>query len=105
MDPTSPGELVKVAGAGPDLDGIVFDMPSASKTVVAVMDPVRGPLFRTVNPSALTPRSEDGPDDRALRLLIRRTPSPAPGSVRDGVSGGRGRSGYQRGTAHRTTGR
>jgi hypothetical protein len=105
MESTGPGELVKVAGTGPALDGIVFDTPSSSKVVVAVMDPVRGPMFRTVNAGTLTERPEDGPHDRALRLLIRRTPPPVPGAGRGGAAGGRGRSGYKRGTMHRPTGR
>ena len=37
------GDLVKVATAGPLIDGIVFDTPSATKVVVAVVDPVAGP--------------------------------------------------------------
>jgi hypothetical protein len=74
MEPVSAGALVKVAGGGPVLDGIVFDTPSNSKAVVAVVDPVRGPAFRTVHPKTLSERTEEGPDDRALRLLIRRTP-------------------------------
>jgi len=102
---TSPGELVKVAGGGAEVDGIVFDAPSSSKVVVAVMDPARGPVFRTVNPRTLTPRTETVPDDRALRLLIRRTPTPVPGAARGAGEGGQGRTGYKRGAAHRTTGR
>lgn len=70
------GELVKVADGGPELDGIVFDTPSSTKVVVAVVDPTRGPLFRTVNPKALAERPEKGPHDEALRLLMRRTPPP-----------------------------
>ena len=83
MEPTEPteptivGGLVKVAGDGPEVDGILFDTPSRSKVVVAVMDRARGPLFRTVHPRTLTERTEEGPDDRALRLLVRRTPPPA----------------------------
>jgi hypothetical protein len=106
MDSASPGELVKVAGAGPDLDGIVFDTPSGSKVVVAIMDPARGPVFRTFSPSALTERAEEGKHDQALRLLIRRTPAPVHGAARGGGGGARGRSaGYKRGAAHRPTGR
>jgi hypothetical protein len=106
MESTSPGELVKVAGErGPALDAIVFDTPSRSKVVVAVVQAGRGPVLRTVHPATLTERAAEGPDDRALRLLIRRTPPPAHGSARDGAGGGRGRSGHTRGAAHRTTGR
>jgi hypothetical protein len=109
MQTVSPGELVKVAGGGTELDGIVFDTPSITKVVVAVVDPARGPQFRTVNPKALTERADEGPDDRALRLLIRRTPPPVPGAARGATSGapraGQGRSAYTRGAAHRSTGR
>ena len=102
---TTIGELVTVAGAGRPLDGIVFDTPSRSKVVVAVMDPDRGPLFRTVNPSTLTPREQEGSDDRALRLLVRRTPPPVRGSARGTVAGGHRRSGFTRGATHRPTGK
>jgi hypothetical protein len=105
MQTVSPGELVKVAGGGPELDGIVFDTPSPTKVVVAVVDPARGPLFRTVNPKVLTERAEDGPDDHKLRLLMRRTPLPAHGGARGGGSDEHGRAGFKRGAVHRTTGR
>jgi hypothetical protein len=107
MEPVSIGELVKVAGGGPERDGIVFDTPSKSKVVVAIVDPGRGPVLRTVHPKLLSERSEEGPDDRALHLLIRRTPSPP---ARDAAGGGmaaagRGSAGHARGTMHRTTGK
>jgi hypothetical protein len=105
MNVPGPGELVKVAGAGPEVDGIVFDAPSSSKVVVAVVDPARGPVFRTVNPKVLTERGQAGPDDRALRLLMRRTPVPVRGAARGGSPGGHGRSGYRREATHRTTGK
>jgi hypothetical protein len=105
MDMASPGEMVKVVGTGADLDGIVFDTPSNTKVVVAVVDPARGPVFRTVHPKTLTERTDAGPDDRALRLLVRRTPLPVPGAARGTTLGGQGRSGFQRGTMHRTTGK
>ena len=35
MESASAGKLVKVAGGGPVLDGIVFDTPGSSKVVVA----------------------------------------------------------------------
>ena len=76
MEPSSTGELVKVATGGPQLDGIVFDTPSRTKVVVAVVDPRRGPVLRTVHPRTLSERTEEGPDDRALQLLVRRTPPP-----------------------------
>src|ERR1700734_3545664 len=105
METTSPGELVRVAGRGPGLDGIVFDVPSRSKVVVAVVEPGRGPTFRTVHPAAVTERSEEGPDDRALRLLLGRTPSPVHDAARGGSGRGRGRPGHTRAPTHRTTGR
>jgi hypothetical protein len=105
MDATSVGELVKVATGGPELDGIVFDTPSRSKAVVAVMDPSRGPVLRTVQLKALSERVEPGSDDRALNLLIRRTPSPVRGGGGGGMSTGHGSPGHRRGTMHRTTGK
>lgn len=105
MELTNAGDRVKVDTGGPQLDGIVFDTPSHSKVVVAVMDRGRGPVFRTVHPRALTERAEDGPDDHALRLLVRRTPPPVHGGARGASSGGRGRPGHGRAAMHRTTGK
>jgi hypothetical protein len=106
MESVRPGELVQVAtGSGPPLDGIVFDTPGSSKVVVAVVDPVRGPSFRTVHPHALTERADEGPHDRTLRLLLRRTPAPVHGAARGGERGERGRPGHMRPAAHRTTGK
>jgi hypothetical protein len=105
MKPTTAGELVNVADGSAQLDGIVFDTPSNSKVIVAVVDPARGPRFRTVNPNALTERAEEGPNDRALRLLVRRTPPPAHDAARGATRAGQRRSGYKRGTTHRPTGR
>jgi hypothetical protein len=105
MEPNSPSELVRVADGGPEIDGIVFEAPSKSKVVVAVMDPARGPVFRTVHPSTLSERTDDGPDDRALLLLIRRTWKPVGGAARAGGGVGRGRSAHTRGPMHRTTGK
>jgi hypothetical protein len=70
-----------------------------------VVDPGRGPVFRTVTPDAVTEREEEGTHDRALRLLIRRTPPPAHPSERAGAGGGRGRPGHSRAAMHRTTGK
>jgi hypothetical protein len=105
MDSTSAGELVTVAGDGPRVDGIVFDTPSTTKTVVAVVDRGRGPVFRTVHPRTLTERAAEGADDRALRLLIRRTPAPVRDSARGGAGSAQGRSGHTRAAMHRTTGK
>jgi hypothetical protein len=77
MEPTQGGDTVTVAGGGTPVDGIVFDTPSRSKVVVAVMDPKRGPVFRTVHPNAVSERPDPGAHDRALRLLVRKTPPPA----------------------------
>jgi hypothetical protein len=105
MEPINVGDLVKVATDGPQLDGVVFDRPSSSKVVVAVMDRSRGPVFRTFTPDALTERTEDGPDDRALHLLIRRTPVASRGAARGGAGIGQGRAGHTRAAMHRTTGK
>ena len=105
MEPASAGERVKVAGDGPQLDGIVFDTPSRSKVVVAVVDPGRGPVFRTVHPKTLSERTEEGPNDRALRLLVRRTPPPVRGAARGGMAAGRHNPGHPRAVMHRTTGK
>jgi hypothetical protein len=105
MEPRRTGDLVTIAGDGPSLDGIVFDTPSRSKVVVAVVDRARGPVFRTIHPRSLSEREEEGPDDRALRLLIRRTPQPGRGGARDGAGIGRGRPGHTRAAMHRTTGK
>jgi len=102
---TTIGELVKVADGRHALDGIVFDTPSRLKVVVAVVDPERGPLFRTVDPKTLTTREAEGPDDHRLRLLVRRTPPPVHGAARGAGSSGHGRSGFTRGATHRPTGK
>jgi hypothetical protein len=105
MEATSAGELVKVATGGPELDGIVFDTPSPAKVVVAVLDPGRGPVFRTVHPRSLRERTSEGADDKALRLLIRRTPPPVHGASGSGPAGARRQAGHTRAAAHRPTGR
>jgi hypothetical protein len=105
METTAIGDLVSVAGAGAPRDGIVFDTPSPSKVVVAVVDPRRGPGFRTVHPKTLTEREKEGSDDPALRLLIRRTPPPGQSAAHGGGTGPKGRAGFTRGATHRPTGR
>jgi len=105
METRDVGEHVKVATGGPEVDGIVFDIPSAHKVVVAIVDPSRGPVFRTVAPEALSERAEGGPHDKALKLLIKRTPPPAHGSARGATGGGHGRSGHHRPATHRTADR
>jgi hypothetical protein len=108
MENVSIGDLVSVAGAGdvgPTIDGLVFDTPSRTKVVVAVVDKARGPVFRTVHPDSLTEREAEGPDDPALRSLARRTPPPNHGGGRAGSAGRKGSAGFTRGPAHRPTGR
>jgi hypothetical protein len=105
MESISYGELVKVASGGPELDGIVFDTPSATKIVVAVVEPSRGPVFRTVHPRTLTERPAEGPDDKALHALIRRTPPANRGGANGGGGSVSGRQGHARSTMHRTTGK
>lgn len=105
MESTSAGGLVKVAGGGPELDGIVFDTPSRTKVIVAVVDPSRGPVFRTVHPNTLSERTEEGPHDRALWLLVRRTSPPVRGAARGGAGAVQGRPGHTRAAMHRTTGK
>jgi len=99
------GDLVKVATGGPQIDGIVGDIPSDSKVVVAVMDATRGPVLRTVPRAALTERTEEGPDDRSLLLRIRRTHASARSGARQAAGGGPGRAGHTRAATHRPTGR
>jgi hypothetical protein len=97
--------LVTVTDGGRPRDGIVFDRPSPTKVVVAVMDRRRGPVFRTLNPIALSERIDPGDDDVSLRRLIRRTPPPA-GRRRASASAGQAaRAAHTRGAAHRSTGR
>ncbi len=105
MEKLATGDLVHVTGGGPALDGIVFDTPSRLKVVVAVVDPGRGPGFRTVQRETLTPRETEGSDDPALRLLIRRTQPPVRGGASGLVNVRKGAAGFTRGTSHRSTGR
>jgi hypothetical protein len=105
MEPMSAGDAVKVTTGGRSIDGIVVDVLPHSKVVVAVRDPVRGPVLRTVNRNALAERAEAGPDDRALHLLIRRTAAPTRGGRGGGTGAGPGRGAHTRAAPHRTTGR
>ena len=98
------GQLVTVAtGDGATLDGIVVHVPSLVKVEVALVDPERGPVFRTLHPKVVGVRSEAGDDDETLRHLIRR----APAGSRLGPRGGpaSGRRGHGRTSGHRTTGK
>jgi hypothetical protein len=105
MEPMRIGDLVTVAGGGRPVDGVVVDMLTGPKVIVAVRDPVRGPVLRTFNRKALGERTEAGPDDRALQLLARRTPPSTRGAVRGGSGGGSGRGGHTRAAPHRATGK
>lgn len=100
------GDLVKVASGGPVVDGVVFDVPSAKKVVVAVVDPTRGPGFRTVHPDTLSAREDESPADPPLQRLIKRTPSPGGRSAGRRAGGGArgGSSGHTRGADHRSNG-
>jgi hypothetical protein len=94
-----------VDSGGPGMDGIVFYLPSKAKAVIAVVDPQRGPVMQTFARKAVTERSEDGPDDAALRLLVHRTPMPV-GSGGGGAAGAiHGSAGFARAAMHRTTGK
>jgi hypothetical protein len=105
MELIKTGDLVTVATRGPQLDGIAFDVPSSSKVVVAIMDRDRGPVLRSVDREAVSERTEAGPDDAQLQLLIRRTPAVNRGTGHVGGGVGPGRAGHQRAAAHRTTGK
>ncbi len=104
MGSISVGERVHVAG-GPPLDGIVFDSPSRTKVVVAVVDPARGPRFRTVHPKLLSERAQEGPQDPALLLLIRRTRPAVAGAAVAGGASRRALPGHTRAATHRSTGK
>src|SRR3954447_17156349 len=105
MEPTETTDQVTVVTGSARIDGIVVDLPSAAKAVAAVMDRQRRPLLRTVLRTALAEREEAGPDDRALRLLVRRTAPAARGDARGGPAVGRGRTGHTRAAMHRPTGK
>jgi len=105
MESIAPGELVTLSTTGAPLDGIVVDLPSATKAVVAVVDRKRGPVLRTVDRQTLSERAEPGADDRALQLLIRRTPSAVKAKARGGANASSSRDAHTRAAMHRTTGK
>jgi hypothetical protein len=105
MEQTTIGDLVTVDSGGPKLDGIVFDTPSRTKVVVAVVDRAKGPGFRTVHPDTLTERAAEGPADKVLRLLIKRTPAPARAGSTSAANAKRARTGHTRAAMHRSTGK
>lgn len=105
MDAFRPGQLVTYATAGPDVDGIVFEVPSEQKVVVALVDPRRGPVLRTLDAKALAERTEAGARDDVLRGLIRRTPSAGRGNQSQAKGSIQGRRGHARSATHRPTGK
>jgi hypothetical protein len=105
MEPTSHGDLVTVTSGERQRDGIVFEVESSAKVVVAVVDRVRGPVLRTVAPDALAKRTEAGPDDPRLQLVLRRTPLANRGTGPSTSGSGAGRAGHRRAAMHRTTGK
>jgi len=106
METTEADDLVTVKTAGPAIDGILVEQLKSAKAVVAVMDGVKGPVLRTVPQDALAERAEAGADDRALRLLVRRSTHASRGTARGGSgSGMSGRAGHTRAAMHRTTGK
>jgi hypothetical protein len=70
-----------------------------------MVDRKRGPVMRTVSRAALTPRAEAGRDDRALQLLVRRTPPAVHPAARGANGPGQRRAGHARAAMHRTTGK
>jgi hypothetical protein len=105
MEQTDAGDLVKIVVGSREIDGIVFDATGGAKVVVAIVDRERGPVMRTVELKTLTERSEAGPDDRALQMLIRRTPFGVRGAARGGAGPSGARAGHKRASMHRTTGK
>lgn len=105
MEPPAPGDLITVAAGERRLDGIVAERPSPAKAIVAVIDRRRGPVLRSMDARTLSAREEAGADDRALRLLIRRTPRAGGRSGRGGADAGSDRAAHARTAKHRTTGK
>jgi hypothetical protein len=64
-----------------------------------------GPVSARCTPARSRHAPRKAPTNRALRLLIRRTPPPVHGGARGGTAGGRAQAGHPRGAAHRPTGR
>ena len=105
MESIAPGDLVTLSTAGAPLDGIVAEVPSPTKAIVAVVDRKRGPVLRTVDRQSLSERAEPGSGDRALQLLIRRTPSAVQAKARGGANASSSRDAHTRAAMHRTTGK
>jgi hypothetical protein len=105
MEQTDAGDLVTVTVGSREIDGIIFDASGGPKVVVAMVDRERGPVMRTVELKALSERTEAGDDDRALQMLIRRTPHGVRGAARGGAGPTGARAGHKRASMHRTTGK
>ena len=105
MEPIAVGSLVSVDTGRTQTDGIVFDLPSDTKAVVALMDRSRGPVMRTVARTALSGRAEASDNDRALQLLVRRTAPAARGGGPGGSKVRGTRDAHGRAATHRPTGR
>lgn len=105
MEPLEVNQLVTFSAGGPPADAIVVDVPNEHKVVVAVVDPKRGPVFRTVDAETISARDAEGRHDPALHALIRRTPATARGGTGGAAGAVQGRRGHSRSTMHRTTGK
>lgn len=105
MEPFEVNQLVKVSTGGPASDGIVVEIPSSHKIVVAVVDAQKGPIFKTFAPEALSEREDEGPQDAVLHALIRRNPGTTRGGARSGGGAVRGSRGHAPTASHRTTGK
>jgi len=105
MEPFDVNQLVSVSTGGPKIDGIVVGSPSSHKVVVAMVDPKRGPIFKTVAPEDLSEREEAGPQDPVLQQLIRRNPGTARGGAQSGGGAVQGSRGHAPTASHRTTGK
>lgn len=105
MEPFEINQRVSVSEGGPPVDGIVVGNPSAQKVVVALVDPKRGPVFKTLAPDALSARDAEGASDPVLQQLIRRNPGTGRGGAQSGGGAVRGSRGHGRQASHRTTGK
>src|SRR3954447_6310024 len=106
MDETfQPGDLVTVATGGPLIDAIVVSRPSPQKAMVALVDPTKGPVMRPVAVDALAEREAEGPQDKALHNLIRRSPQAVGSGQSAGGSRVHGSRGHTRSAMHRREGK
>ena len=106
MDETfRPGALVTVATGGPLIDAIVVSRPSPQKAIVAMVDAAKGPVLRPVAVTALAERGAEGPQDKTLHNLIRRSGHALGAGPHDGAGSVRGRRGHARTAMHRRAGK